>query len=116
MGPLGIWEKVTDEDEVRRAEELLAAAIGSETDSDVLAGELRRTIDRLVSGTSDEIADKVLSHVAALVGVTRGSLANTAAVLAEVQGMDAEDVAVTRPIEVRVLDAAVEAFLPALGR
>jgi hypothetical protein len=113
---VNIWEKVTTEDEVRRAEELVAAAIGAEADSDVLAEELRRTIERLVSGPSDEIADKVLSHVAALVGVTRGSLANTAAVLADVQGMDAEDVAVTRPIEVRILDAAVQAFLPALGR
>lgn len=112
---MNLWERVTNEEEVRWAEELVAAAIGSETDSDVLADELRRTIDRLVSGTSDEIADKVLSHVAALVGVTRGSLANTAAVLAEAQGMDAEDIAVTRPIEVRILDAAVEAFLPALG-
>jgi hypothetical protein len=53
--------------------------------------------------------------VAALAGLTRGSLANTAALLAEVQGMDADDIAVTRPIEVRVLDAAVQAFLPALG-
>jgi hypothetical protein len=113
---MNIWEKVTNEDEVRRAEELVAAAIGVETDPDVLVDELRRTVDRLISGTSDEIADKVLAHVAALVGVTRGSLANTATVLAEVQGMDAEDIAVTRPIEVGMLDAAVEAFLPALGR
>lgn len=112
---MNIWERVTNENEVRWAEELVAAAIGSETDSDVLAEELRRTIDRLVSGTPDEIADRVLSHVAALVGVTRGSLANTAVVLAEAQGLDARDVAVTRPIEVRILDAAVEAFLPALG-
>jgi hypothetical protein len=113
---MNIWARVTNEDEVRWAEELVAAAIGAETDSDVLAEELRHTIDRLVSGTSDEIADKVLSHVAALAGVTRGSLANTAALLAEVQGLDAEDVAVTRPIEVRILDAAVEAFLPTLER
>ena len=81
----------------------------------MLAEELRRTVDRLVSGTSGEIADKVLAHVAALAGVARGSLANTAALLAEAQGMDAEDNAVTRPIEVRILDAAVEAFLPTLG-
>ena len=114
--PLDIWNRITNEEDVRWAEQLVAAAIGAETDADVLADELRRTIDRLVRGTSHEIADKVLSHVAALVGLTRGSLANTAAVLAEVQGMDAEDAAVTRPIEVRILDAAVEAFLPALGR
>jgi hypothetical protein len=112
---MNLWERVTNEDEVRWAEALVAAAIGAETDSDVLAEELRRTIARLVSGTSDEIADKVLSHVAALVGVTRGSLSNTAVVLAEVQGLDAEDLAVTRPMEVRILDAAVETFLPALG-
>ena len=111
---MNIWAKVTNEDEVRWAEELVAAAIGAETDSDVLAEELRRTIDRLLGGTSGEIADKVLSHVAALVGVARGSLANTAALMAAVQGMDPEDVAVTRPIEVRILDAAVQAFLPAL--
>jgi hypothetical protein len=113
---MSFWAKVTDEDEVRWAEELVAAAIGAEADADVLAEELRRTIDRLVGGTSPETADKVLAHVAALAGVARCSLANTAALLAEVQGLDGEDVAVTRPIEVRILDAAVHAFLPALER
>jgi hypothetical protein len=110
-----IWARVTSEDEARRAEELVASAIGAELAPEVLVEELRRTMDRLVSGTHEEIAENVLSHVAALVGVIRGSLANTAALLADVQGLDTQDAAVTRPIEIRMLDAAVQSFVVALG-
>jgi hypothetical protein len=113
---VNVWAKVTNEDEARRAEELVASAIGAETDPNVLVDELRRATERLVSGTPDEIADNVLSQLAALVGMTRASLAKTAGLLADVQGMDAEDSSVTRPIEVSMLDAAVQAFMGALER
>jgi hypothetical protein len=113
MPEKNVWALLFTEDDVRHAEELVAAVIGVDADPTILAAELQRVCDRVVPAKADAatIAKNLTSFVAALATLARSGLSQFATVVAEAKEQDPEDPAVRRPLEVHLLGVAVESVL-----
>jgi hypothetical protein len=69
------------EDQIDRADTLVAAAIGADENPEIFTELLRETLDAIVTGS--DAATKVLEFIAAQAGVTRGILGNMAELVHE---------------------------------
>ena len=105
-GP-NVWTLLTNEEDIGRAHDLLAAAIGAHVDPDVLLAQLHQLSHAFITGKdTTETAKRIMMFVGSLTGVARATLALLAD-LAEDEDADEIDEEKRRQIQLGLLEGAV---------